>query len=139
MSDHGTAGGRRGGTLGPSDPARAVQSIVEVARAIFAARASSIMLYDDETRELEFTAVTGEGSAGCSAGDQRGHGDRRLGATSRQPVAIEDVGGDPRFARDVAESTGFVPKGLMAAPLLLDERILGCSRSSTARRRPVSR
>src|SRR5262249_24176192 len=32
---------------------------------------------------------------------------------------------DPRFARDVAERTGYVPKGLMAVPLLHDERALG--------------
>ena len=30
---------------------------------------------------------------------------------------IEDVQNDPRFASDVAEGTGYVPKGLMAAPL----------------------
>lgn len=102
------------------------QSIVEVARAIFAARASSIMLYDPETRELEFTAVTGEGSSGLLGRRiSAGTGIAGWVATTGQPVAIEDVGGDPRFARDVAESTGFVPKGLMAAPLLLDERILG--------------
>ena len=38
---------------------------------------------------------------------------------------IEDVPSDPRFARDVAERTGYVPKGLMAVPLLHEERALG--------------
>jgi GAF domain-containing protein len=38
---------------------------------------------------------------------------------------LEDVGGDPRFARDAAESTGYVPRGLMAVPLLHEERALG--------------
>ena len=37
---------------------------------------------------------------------------------TRQPLVLEDVGGDPRFARDAAESTGYVPRGLMAVPLL---------------------
>nr|MBA3567211.1 GAF domain-containing protein [Actinomycetota bacterium] len=32
---------------------------------------------------------------------------------------------DPRFAQDVAEHTGYVPSGLMAAPLLHEERALG--------------
>src|SRR5262249_25680111 len=36
-----------------------------------------------------------------------------------------DVGEDPRFSREAAASTGFVPKGLMAVPLLADERALG--------------
>jgi GAF domain-containing protein len=40
-------------------------------------------------------------------------------------MVLEDVARDPRFARDVAESTGFVPRGLMAVPLLHGERVLG--------------
>ena len=44
---------------------------------------------------------------------------------TRQPLVIEDVTEDPRFSKEVAESTGFVPKGLMAVPLLHDERSLG--------------
>ena len=41
--------------------ARCSQSIVEVARAIFGAKASSIFLLDEETDELVFEAVAGEG------------------------------------------------------------------------------
>ena len=44
---------------------------------------------------------------------------------TRTPLVIEDVQNDPRFARDVAEDTGYVPKGLMAAPLLHEEGALG--------------
>ena len=103
-----------------------LQSIVEVARAIFSARASSIFLLDEEADELVFEAVAGEG-----AGELVG---RRLPSSTgiagwvlvtRQPLVLEDVGGDPRFARDAAESTGYVPRGLMAVPLLHQERALG--------------
>ena len=44
---------------------------------------------------------------------------------TRQPLVLEDVGNDPRFARDVAESTGYVPQGLMCVPLLHEEKALG--------------
>jgi GAF domain-containing protein len=44
---------------------------------------------------------------------------------TRQPLVIDDVGTDERFGREAAESTGYVPKGLMAAPLLHHERALG--------------
>ena len=44
---------------------------------------------------------------------------------TRTPLVIEDVQKDPRFASDVAEDTGYVPSGLMAAPLLHEERALG--------------
>jgi len=101
-------------------------SIAQVARAIFGARAASIFLLDEEADELVFAAIAGEGS------------DRLVGArfpsstgiagwvlVTRQPLVLEDVSEDPRFARDVAEATGYVPRSLMAVPLLHEERVLG--------------
>ena len=44
---------------------------------------------------------------------------------TRTPLVIEDVHNDPRWSRDTAEETGYVPKGLMAAPLLHEEGALG--------------
>ncbi len=44
---------------------------------------------------------------------------------TRQPLVLEDVASDPRFARELAEGTGYVPRGLMAVPLLHEERALG--------------
>lgn len=44
---------------------------------------------------------------------------------SRESLVIDDVQQDPRFAREVAEDTGYLPKGLMAAPLLRGEDALG--------------
>jgi GAF domain-containing protein len=38
---------------------------------------------------------------------------------------LEDVSNDPRHSRDVAENTGYVPKGLMAVPLLHDDEPIG--------------
>jgi GAF domain-containing protein len=38
---------------------------------------------------------------------------------------LDDVSGDPRFARETAEATGYVPSGLMAVPLLHGDRALG--------------
>jgi GAF domain-containing protein len=103
-----------------------LQSIVEVARAIFHARASSIMLLDEEADELVFEAVAGEGSAnlvGTRFPSGTGIGGWVL--TSRQPIVIDDVTKDPRFSRQAAESTGYVPKGMMVVPLLNQDRALG--------------
>jgi GAF domain-containing protein len=103
-----------------------LQSLVETARAIFRAKASSIFVLDEEADELVFEAVAGEGSdtlVGRRFPSSTGIAGWVL--VSRQPLVIEDVSADPRFARDAAESTGYVPKGLMAAPLLHDERVLG--------------
>lgn len=105
---------------------RLLDAIVEVARAIFSARAASILLLDEEADELVFAAVAGEG--GDTLVGRRFPASTGVAgwvAVTRQPLVLEDVGADPRFARDVAEGTGYVPKGLMAVPLLDEEQALG--------------
>lgn len=103
-----------------------LQSIVDVARAILGARASSIMLLDEPAGELVFEAVTGEGEDELVG--------RRLPAStgvagwvaqSRQPLVIEDVSQDPRFDMEAAKRTGYVPQGLMAVPLIYEDELLG--------------
>lgn len=115
------------GSLAARDGYRPLlQSIVEVARAIFGARAASVMLLDEQTGELVFEAVTGEGEETLVG--QRippGTGLAAWVAESGQPVVIEDVTADPRWSVEQAQRTGYVPKGLMAAPLLREDRVLG--------------
>jgi GAF domain-containing protein len=115
------------GVLGvEKDYGELLQSIVEVARAIFRAKASSIFLLDEATDELVFEAVAGEGSESLIGRRfPSSTGIAGFVLVSRQPLVIEDVLEDPRFSRETAESTGFVPKGLMAVPLLHEERALG--------------
>jgi len=102
-----------------------LQSIVDAARAMFRARASSIMLFDAAQAELVFEAVSGEGYdlLGRRLPKDTGIAGWVLGA--REPIVVEDVVQDPRFAAGFARSVGYVPRGIMAAPLLLDERALG--------------
>jgi GAF domain-containing protein len=115
------------GALGSEDAYRELlQSIVEVARAIFGARASSVFLFDEEADELVFEAVAGEG-AGDLIGQRFPSSTGIAGwvLVTRQPLVVEELDKDPRFAREAAESTGFVPKGLMAVPLLHEDEALG--------------
>jgi GAF domain-containing protein len=115
------------GALGSEESYRALlQSIVEVARAIFGARASSIFLFDEDSDELVFEAVAGEGAdelVGRRFPSSTGIAGWVL--VTRQPLVVEELEQDPRFAREAAESTGFVPKGLMAVPLLHEDQALG--------------
>jgi GAF domain-containing protein len=115
------------GVLGADEAYRALlRSTVEVARAIFHAKAASVFLFDEETDELVFEAIAGEGA------------DRLIGTrfpsstgiagwvlVTQEPLVIEDVTKDTRFARDAAESTGYLPRGLMAVPLLAEDGALG--------------
>ena len=101
-------------------------SIVDVARSIFAAEAASIFLLDEEADELVFEAVSGRGE-GALVGERfpSSTGIAGFALVTRQPLVVEELADDPRFAREAAESTGFVPKGLMAVPLLHEDRTLG--------------
>jgi GAF domain-containing protein len=115
------------GSLGAEESYRELlQAIVEVARAIFAAKASSVFLHDEATDELVFEAVAGEG-AGELVGKRFPSSTGIAGwvLVTRQPLVVEELSQDPRFAREAAESTGYVPKGLMAVPLLHEDRALG--------------
>jgi len=107
--------------------AELLRSIVEVARAIFGAKASSIFLLDEQADELVFAAVAGDN-------EQTLVGNRMPSSTgiagwvlsSRTPLVLDDVQNDPRWGgRAVAEKTGYAPKGMMAVPLLHEERTLG--------------
>ncbi len=103
-----------------------LQSIVDVARAIFGAKASSIFLLDSETDELVFEAVSGEG-AGELVGIRLPSSTGIAGwvLVTEQPIVIDDLQQDPRFARQAAEQTGYVPEALMAVPLVNGETTLG--------------
>lgn len=115
------------GVLGSEEAHSALlHSVVEVARAIFGARASSIFLLDEEADELVFEAVAGEGAEKLRG--QRIPIDTGIAGSvlaSGKPAAVEDVGADPRFAAGIAEGSGYVPTELMAAPLVHGGRTLG--------------
>jgi GAF domain-containing protein len=104
-----------------------LQATVEVARGLFSARASSVFLYDEETDELVFEAVAGEG-ADTLIGQRIPSSTGIAGwvLVTRQPIVLEDVTQDPRWGGgEIAEQTGYVPKGLMAVPLLHEEDPVG--------------
>jgi len=103
-----------------------LESIVVVARAFFDAKAASITLLDEKAGELVFEAVSGEGSDTLPG--TRFPADSGVAgfvASAGQSLVLDDVSKDPRFARDLAEGTGYVPKALIAAPLLRGEDVLG--------------
>jgi GAF domain-containing protein len=103
-----------------------LQSIVDVARTIFGAQAASIFLLDEEADELVFEAVSGRGE-GNLVGSRfpSSTGIAGFALVTRQPLVVDDLDNDPRFSRDRAEATGYVPTSIVASPLLHDERALG--------------
>jgi GAF domain-containing protein len=115
------------GVLGAEESYRSLlQATVEVARAIFKAKAASVFLLDEDADELVFEAVAGEG-AGELVGKRFPSSTGVAGwvLTTRQPLVVDDLTSDTRFSLEAAASTGYVPRGLMAVPLLVEERALG--------------
>lgn len=103
-----------------------LQSVVQVARAIFGAAASSVFLLDRDANELIFQAVAGEGEQ--SLVGTRFPGDRGIAgwvAMSGDAMVVDDLSTSSAFARDLAESTQYVPSSLMAAPLIEQGEVLG--------------
>jgi GAF domain-containing protein len=103
-----------------------LQSVVEVARAIFGAKASSVFLLDEAAGELVFQAVSGEGEKSLIG--RRFPASRGIAgwvAMSGEPMVVNDLDEQGPFDRELAESTEYVPNVLMAAPLEHRGRILG--------------
>jgi GAF domain-containing protein len=103
-----------------------LQSIADVARAIFLAEAASIAVAEPRSRTFRFEAVSGQGADRLLGTTfPLGEGIAGMVAQTGEPAVIDDLTDDPRFARVLAEVSGYVPKAMMVAPLLRREATLG--------------
>ncbi|MBI5033693.1 MAG: GAF domain-containing protein [Chloroflexi bacterium] len=103
-----------------------LQSIVEAAARIFGAAAASIALVDDAGGCLEFKVAFGAGSDQIIG--MRMPIDQGIAgyvAMTGQPMATSNVQQDVRFARSTAEKTGYVPRSILAMPLVWRDRVIG--------------
>jgi GAF domain-containing protein len=115
-----------GPALVPPGHTELLDSITEVAMKLFHAAACSIALLSEDQTELIYHVASG-------AGEEKVEGMRIPASagvagwvvTSGQPIGLEDVTQDPRFNREVAESTGYVPRSIVAMPLETDRKMLG--------------
>jgi hypothetical protein len=93
---------------------------------LFGAEAASIALYDAATDQLVFRVAAGEqgrGVVGLSVPPTQG----LVGYVyqSGEAIALSDVASDARFGRAFAESTGYVPRSIVAVPLVDDHGTIG--------------
>ncbi len=115
-----------GQALLPRHDRELLQTIVEAAARIFGAAAASIALVDEVERCLVFKVAYGTGNENVVG--MRSPLDSGLAgyvALTGQPLAISNVQQDPRFNQDFAKSTGYVPRSILATPLLSGERVIG--------------
>jgi len=112
--------------LSPPAGKAVLGSIVEATVALFGAEAASIALYDAAERKLVFTVAAGvHGQEVVGLAIDPGAGVAGYVFSTGQPLALADVARDSRFGRSTAEQTGYVPRSLVAVPLLDDEGTLG--------------
>jgi len=103
-----------------------LQSIVGAAARIFGGAAASILLVNEEKRTLEFRVAYGAANRDLIGMNfPLNHGIAGYVAMTGQPIAISDVQKDARFNRDFAEATGYVPRSILATPLLAGGRVIG--------------
>jgi GAF domain-containing protein len=114
------------GVVEPPGSEGLLRSLAETARRLLGARACSLALLSEDGTELVYTTAVGDG-AEAVAGLRLpvGRGIAGWVVQSGQPVAVSDVGSDPRFAPDVASATGYVPQSLVAAPVVSESEVLG--------------
>ena len=99
-----------------------LRSIVEATATLFDAEAASIALFDPARGQLVFEVAAGEqgqGVIGLAISPDQGIAGYVY--TTGQALALSEVERDARFGRGAAEATGYVPRSIVAVPLL-DER-----------------
>ena len=110
------------GRLEPPGGEAVLRSVVEVAVTLFEAEAVSIALHDPATDRLVIRVAAGrQGNGAVGISFAAATGIAGYVFTTGQPLAVADVAADPRFDRSTAERTGYVPRSIIAVPVLLDD------------------
>jgi GAF domain-containing protein len=104
----------------PPEARRHLQALCRAARFALESASVSVARLDGDT--LVYEAADGQGGEaiiGTRLPISRGIAG--YVARTSQALIIEQVAGDPRFARDIAERVGYVPDSILATPIV-DER-----------------
>ena len=112
--------------LEPAGHDALLQAVVDAAKDLFEAAACSLALLDEQTDEIVYRVASGAGAAevvGLRMPLGRGVGGWVV--ASGMPIAIDDLAADPRFGRDTAEKTGYLPRSILATPLETEHTVLG--------------
>jgi hypothetical protein len=105
---------------------RVIEAIVRTAAGMFEAAAASIALTDQATGELVYEAAWGAGASEV-VGMRLPPGAGIAGAVAQtgEAVAVPECRTDPRFAKQVAAKTGYVPYTMLTTPLIREGRTIG--------------
>jgi phosphoserine phosphatase RsbU/P len=106
--------------------------LLELAKDVTGAEASSVMLYNPRRNVLEFASIKDEVVGDNVAEVLKSKVELRMGegiagwvAQHRKPVIVGDVQSDPRFFKGADKQTGFVTQNLLCVPLIHRHELLG--------------
>ncbi len=103
-----------------------LETIVEAAARLFGAAAASVALVDEKDSCIVFRVAYGAGrDAVVGMRIPVDQGIAGYVVNTGQPMAISNVQQDPRFAQDTAAKTGYVPRSILAMPLIRSDRVIG--------------
>jgi GAF domain-containing protein len=114
------------GRLQQGSEERLLQLTAETAMRLFGTTATSIALFEREADRLVFRAAAGaQGPA--VVGMSVGPSDGIVGYvfSTGEPVALADITSDARFDRALATKVGYIPRSVLAVPLIVDKEIVG--------------
>ncbi|GAB4579590.1 MAG: hypothetical protein Fur0022_23280 [Anaerolineales bacterium] len=99
--------------------------IVTAAKEISESEAASILLYEENLKQLFFQASTNLDSP--MMGGLRVPLDSIAGwiISNKKPLVIQDVSQDPRFFGGVAKATNFVSRSILGVPLITKNKTVG--------------
>jgi len=110
----------------PRGQARLPEMILTTATQLIGAVAGSIFSVDQQTGELVVECAVGPRAA--EARQIRvppGHGVAGLVTATGQAIALSDAQRDARHAHEIAQRIGYLPRSILAVPLLSDDRAVG--------------
>lgn len=117
--------------------------LLDLAKNVTAAEASSLMLYDPKRDVLEFASVADEiiGEAGGETLKKTlelkmGEGIAGWVAENRKPLIIKNAQKDPRFFNKADRQTGFLTRTLLSVPLVYRKELLGVINVLNSKEKP---
>lgn len=117
--------------------------LLDLAREVTAAEASSLMLYNPKRNVLEFASIEDE-IVGPKGGQilkntielKMGEGIAGWVAENRKPLIIKDAQHDPRLFKQADQQTGFVTRTLLCVPMVYKDGLLGVINVLNSKEKP---
>jgi HD-GYP domain-containing protein (c-di-GMP phosphodiesterase class II) len=103
-----------------------LENIIKMAQRTLDAAAASILLFRDNDQELYFEVVSGPVSSALRQVKlNTQYGIAGQVARTGKPLIVNDVSRSVNFHKMIDDTTGFVTRSLICAPLMVDRKILG--------------